>query len=1789
MSVTWITKVDVTPGTTESWQDVDVSSYIPAGATGVILRIRETALNASYTMGIRNNGSTDTTQMWTTNYFGHQHGTMYVGVDGSRVFEAYVGASCFIELIGYFTTEATFYVNMIDVDPGITGSWADVDISSDTSPDTATAAILSVTNFSVSDTYKLRKNGSTDEIPSSSYCERAAGRIVGVDANQIFEHYASSNNSKTYLFGYLTTDITTHTNMIDRDTGSYGSGYYDMTALPSGSSGGLYFMWTSVADYGDLRKNGVTDNYGNDLFRAAGWLIEADGSGIIEARLETSSVKVYEAGYTGVVTPVVTTSAIDNIKDTAGDGNGNIISEGESSPTERGFVYDTSSYSDPGDTSPASSNYSNVQNETGTYSTGTFSLTISGLTSGQTYYVRAYAKNDQGYSYGDEVVFVADEISDTDTLDADFDGTTSNTYVSNDEISLSASVSLEDTESFESSLGDWTLGTDDDQDWIRDASGTPSSNTGPSSAQDGTYYIYIEASSPSAMYTSGNEAVIEYDIGSTESGYVDFYYHQYGVDQGTLYLEGWNGSTWTEIWSSTGDQGNQWNHVTTGSSNFVDYSKLRFRDVAAGGWAADVALDLVKVYTGSGYETSGTYESSTFSTTKLNAVGGGTIDWTATLNSQTLTMETNVSTNSGSTWEGWSSVSNGGSIPDITSITTPADGLIKYKASFSGDGTATPELHDVTLTATYSGAGTATNDTRSAKLTGQDTTNSTRSAKITGKSTSNAERPAKTTGSQLTNDTRSAKITGTDSANSERAAKITGKASTNNERAAKITGGGGGADNRIFEFNYYSRNSKGFKILLFDGDTVKYKSPLITPSATPGAYAYTPSSPVSYEIGWNIGHWDNDTGCIPFTSGGDTAYYKTGAAEPNVDDTISWTGNQARSYPLNGEDGNGDVVIGNTDISDRSTLDTATNAFFRETNGPAVQGYSPGGGTETNDERPAKTTGKTTANDTRSAKVTGQDSANSTRSAKTIGTDTANSTRSAKITGQSSDSSDRNAKATGQDTVTGERSAKVTGKSTDSDERNAKTSGSSTANDTRSAKLTGFDTENSQRSAKVTGTDTAADTRAAKITGLGGTADDRPAKLTGTDTANDIRSAKTTGQLTANDSRSAKITGTTTATDTRAAKITGQDTATNERSAKVTGITGANDQRSAKIAGTDTDTSQRAAKLTGQETAASDRSAKVTGTTTTNSDRAAKLTGGTNVNSERSAKLTGTGANWYDDNWPYRVAYTIPASKLEADTDFPIYLDLSRLPAHFHTHVRSDAGDIRITKDDGLTELPREIVNYDAGADTGEVHTKYSGSFDGTDDVSVYVYYGRSSATDYGRGDTYGQDNVFDDDYVAVIHGNGNWDGTASEVEDSSSYRNDGSADAGREPTQVTGQVGKAQYYEPTNEDGAKLPDSASLDIDGSNGISITVIFKPKNGHASVDGLRGILHKQNNHFSNYATKVYDVGLFNDGKLYFQTGDGTTNFNALGSTQTTWNEQWYHAFADWDGTTNDDTFILSIDNGTPDTTTATSSTIQTNNLKLYMGGRAEAGVGTPRPLDGTIDEIRVSKINRGANRRNNEYNNLMDPASFYSVGDVEENPGGTTENSERGAKIIGGIADDRSAKTAGQLSASSERAGKTTGQQTDASNRPAKTTGALGADDERAAKLTGQDADTDDRSAKVTGQDTDNDQRSAKTAGQLAASSDRAAKTHGTETVTSDRSARIIGVLTADSERSAKITGNVSSERSAKLIGTGWEQANEPDWQDESEPDWQDPAAQDWYDDDPQTYQADASNKWYKKY
>lgn len=134
---------------------------------------------------------------------------------------------------------------------------------------------------------------------------------------------------------------------------------------------------------------------------------------------ETGDVRLdwlpVEVTYTNL--PTVTTQAASSVKDATATANGNITSIGGGTNDKEGFVYDTASKSLPGNVAPGSSGYASFAENSGSYSTGAFTVSLTGLSGGLTYYGRAYSHNSDGYAYGDEVSFTTAVISISITSD----------------------------------------------------------------------------------------------------------------------------------------------------------------------------------------------------------------------------------------------------------------------------------------------------------------------------------------------------------------------------------------------------------------------------------------------------------------------------------------------------------------------------------------------------------------------------------------------------------------------------------------------------------------------------------------------------------------------------------------------------------------------------------------------------------------------------------------------------------------------------------------------------------------------------------------------------------------------------------------------------------------------------------------------------------------------------------------------------------------------------------------------------------------------------------------------------------------------------------------------------------------------------------------------------------------------------------------------------------------------------------------------------------------------------
>ncbi|MBN1924590.1 MAG: hypothetical protein JW798_02035 [Prolixibacteraceae bacterium] len=156
---------------------------------------------------------------------------------------------------------------------------------------------------------------------------------------------------------------------------------------------------------GDLRIKGTSpcadtgnDNYNSQLYdiRGAGYGRKLSKNDHTQSGTIDMGAYEYQEGTDPCMEPTVTTQSVTNISTNSATGNGNITSLGVPNPTAYGVCWNITG---------APTTADSITNKGTIFITGVFTSDITGLTASTTYYVRAYARNNTGTAYGEEVSF----------------------------------------------------------------------------------------------------------------------------------------------------------------------------------------------------------------------------------------------------------------------------------------------------------------------------------------------------------------------------------------------------------------------------------------------------------------------------------------------------------------------------------------------------------------------------------------------------------------------------------------------------------------------------------------------------------------------------------------------------------------------------------------------------------------------------------------------------------------------------------------------------------------------------------------------------------------------------------------------------------------------------------------------------------------------------------------------------------------------------------------------------------------------------------------------------------------------------------------------------------------------------------------------------------------------------------------------------------------------------------------------------------------------------------------
>lgn len=351
---------------------------------------------------------------------------------------------------------------------------------------------------------------------------------------------------------------------------------------------------------------------------------------------------------------------------------------------------------------------------------------------------------------------------------------------------------------------------------------------------------------------------------------------------------------------------------------------------------------------------------------------------------------------------------------------------------------------------------------------------------------------------------------------------------------------------------------------------------------------------------------------------------------------------------------------------------------------------------------------------------------------------------------------------------------------------------------------------------------------------------------------------------------------------------------------------------------------------------------------------------------------------WYDNSWGYRVKVTISNTQVDATlTDFPVYIDLSDLPATFHTNVNSDGGDIRVTTSDEITEVPREVVFYNSTTDTGELYFK-APSLSSTTDTDFYIYFGNSGATDYVGSVTYGYQNVWTNNYVHVWHLHEN---TGTSLPDSSPSSLALTKLGALEPTPTVGIIGSAQNFDGSND---YMFGSVTSDSSYTGSITLSV-------WANIETGAQYRHLMGKHLSNGgADNPFDFRTSNAATPALTTVRANTGNRIYTGPSVNLGSWAHYVFTHPGALEQAGSFYV---NGVP-----TISGISGTGTGLPTGTGAPLRMGIRHDgvvkMDGGMDEIRITSDTKSSAWIAAEYNNQQTPTSFYTVASTESVPTGS---------------------------------------------------------------------------------------------------------------------------------------------------------------------------------------------------
>ncbi|KYK23903.1 hypothetical protein AYK21_01970 [Thermoplasmatales archaeon SG8-52-2] len=324
--------------------------------------------------------------------------------------------------------------------------------------------------------------------------------------------------------------------------------------------------------------------------------------------------------------------------------------------------------------------------------------------------------------------------------------------------------------------------------------------------------------------------------------------------------------------------------------------------------------------------------------------------------------------------------------------------------------------------------------------------------------------------------------------------------------------------------------------------------------------------------------------------------------------------------------------------------------------------------------------------------------------------------------------------------------------------------------------------------------------------------------------------------------------------------------------------------------------------------------------------------------------------------WQYRKKIAINHSMVDCDlTNFPVLINIS--DSDLAIKAQTDGDDIIFMDGTGTANLLSHEIEYYASGNL--ILWVNITDLSSTENTSIYMYYGNPSVANMQ--DVSG---VWDSDFIMVQH----LSETTGDHYDSTINSNDG--DYYGSDQDDTGIIDGADGFDGVD-DWIDCGNSETLDVI-TNGITLEAwVKRSSDGDGSYPGIITRAGTGYHRFQMRYTIAGDVA-------QFFLGD-ETEYTVISTNGDLTLDEWIHLVASWDGTN----MKLFVD-GVQQTETGTFTSSPSLPYETLEVGR----YSTINFFDGSIDEVRISDVNRSPCWISTEYNNQENPDLFYTVGDEE---------------------------------------------------------------------------------------------------------------------------------------------------------------------------------------------------------